>query len=121
MPHGDDVTTSPLSIPRQRSPYSPYSPPVTPASPPPEPPPRRRGPFLTGVLALTAALAVAAAAVHVANQEPLDTAAEAAAPTAKPRPLTPLESANQALDRHAEALLRGDEKAWLAGVDPAQA
>ena len=86
----------------------------------PAPPPRRRGPFVAGVLALTAALGIAAGAVLVANHEPLDTAAEAAAPTAKPRPLTPLESANQALDRQADALLRGDEKAWLAGVDPAR-
>ena len=120
MPDGDDVTTAPLAIPRQRTPYPP-PPPATPASLSSAPPPRQRGPFLAGVLALTAALAVAAGAVYVATDEPLDTAAEAAAPTGKPRPLTPLEAANQALDRQAAALLRGDEKAWLAGVDPAQA
>lgn len=91
-----------------------------PPPPLPAPTPRRRGSFLAGVLALTAALALAAGAVYVANHEPLDTAAEAAAPTAKPRPLTPFEAAKHALERHSEALLRGDEKAWLAGVDPAR-
>ena len=129
MPDGDDVTAPPLYIPHQRSPLqgAPASavPPdsAAPAFAPPAifvPPPRRPGP-LAGVLALVAALAVGAGAIAVANHEPLDTAAEAARPTAKPRPLTPLELANQALERHSEALLRGDEKAWLAGVDPAQA
>ncbi|MFI7602856.1 hypothetical protein [Actinoplanes sp. NPDC049681] len=83
--------------------------------------PRRgpgRGLLVGGALALVAALAVGAGAVYVANREPLG--AEAAVPPAHALPLTPFEQVNALLKAQATALVRGDEKGWLAAVDPAQ-
>jgi hypothetical protein len=37
------------------------------------------------------------------------------------RPLTPSEAADATLEAQAQALLRGDEKGWLAALDPSQA
>ncbi|MFC3382883.1 hypothetical protein [Couchioplanes azureus] len=71
-----------------------------------------------GVLALVAAVALGAGAAYVAHDEPLDPPAEAMVTAAVP--LTPIAQANATLSRQAAALLRGDEEAWLAAVDPRQ-
>jgi hypothetical protein len=84
---------------------------------PPYPEKRRRGLFIGGIFALVAALAVAGGAIFVANRESLPALAQAGAPT---RPLTPFEAAEATLKAQAEALLKNDEKTWLAAVDPAQ-
>ncbi|OJF15273.1 hypothetical protein [Couchioplanes caeruleus] len=125
MPHGDDVTTPPAVVPSPRLPHpadsAPLPPlPPLPALPPfPEPAePRSRGKLvLTGVLALSAAVALGVGAAFIVHDEPLDAPAEAAASIA---PAAPIEQANAVLSRQAAALLRGDEKAWLAAVDPRQ-
>jgi hypothetical protein len=46
--------------------------------------------------------------------------AVAQAVTKPPRPLTPFEHAAGVLKAQADALLKGDEKGWLAAVDPGQ-
>jgi len=74
-------------------------------------------------LTLAATLFVGAGAVgYLVDREPLaDEAASAAVqPGAKAVPPTPLGAATAALTAQAAALLRGDEKAWLAAVDPGQ-
>ncbi|GAA2566986.1 hypothetical protein GCM10010435_45670 [Winogradskya consettensis] len=86
----------------------------------PPAPRRRRGLLIGGIVALIAALAVAGGAVFVANRDSFAAPAEAAAPT-RTRPPTTLESATAALKTQAAALIRNDEKAWLAAVDPGQA
>jgi hypothetical protein len=65
----------------------------------------------TGLLAV-----LAAGAVHVATRDPVTSAAAAPGP----RPRIPLEIARDSLNAQAAGLLAGDEKRWLAGVDPAQ-
>ncbi len=141
---GEDVSTPPAAwpgptgpsqpwVPQQRAPYpGEYLPPapvelyqmppvvlVPGAQPlplPPAPRRRRRGLLIAGLLALVAALVTAGGVLFVAGQQPLPTLAEAA----PPRKLTPLEGASASLDEQAEALLAGDEQAWLAAVDPEQ-
>ncbi|MEV4637969.1 hypothetical protein AB0J80_11505 [Actinoplanes sp. NPDC049548] len=116
-------------MPAQRGPHSWESAPGLPfagppfAGPPfanPPRPARGRGLLVGGALALVAALVVGAGAVYVANREPLDSRAEAATQPAPGRPLTPSELVSQTLKRQTAALLHGDEKAWLAAVDPGQ-
>ncbi|AGL13836.1 hypothetical protein [Actinoplanes sp. N902-109] len=132
MLDGDDVThppappAAPLPIPHQRLPVELHDlPPLTlvPGSTalplPPYPRKRRRGLVLGGILALVAALALAGGAIFVANRESLPAIAEAAAPN-RTRPLTPFEAATAALQAQADALLKNNEKAWLAAVDPGQ-
>ncbi|MEV4703544.1 hypothetical protein [Actinoplanes sp. NPDC049316] len=130
MPDGDDVTIPPAPpsglptpaapfVPAQRAPHVWES--VPPGTPPPAPEPRRalgRGLLFGGSLALVAALFLGAGAAYVANRDPLDSRAEAAAEARRDLPLTPFEQASAALKTQAAALLRGDEKAWLAAVDP---
>ncbi|MFI5934811.1 hypothetical protein [Actinoplanes sp. NPDC051494] len=134
MPDGDDVTTPP-AIPQQRAPVWYQVPPAAepfpaavPASGPflasvagPElfPAPARSGrrALTGGIFALVAALILAGGALYVANRNQLAAPAEAAE---NPRPRTPLEAADAALNLQAAALVRGDEKAWLAAVDPGQ-
>lgn len=143
MPDGDDVTSPPAApafppatpfphtssfVPSQRMPHPSESAGFSGSVAPPffvppsfvEPPSRGRGRGLLvgGALALVAALAVGAGAVYVANREPLDGRAEAAGQPARALPLTPFEQVNALLKAQAAALLRGDEKAWLAAVDP---
>ncbi|BCY05111.1 hypothetical protein [Actinoplanes sp. L3-i22] len=81
----------------------------------PEPPKRSRTPGF--LVALIAILAVVAAGV-VVFWPTGDEAAKATATPAPPRPATPFELAEQRLRTQGEALAKGDEKAWLAPVDP---
>ncbi|WP_199512290.1 hypothetical protein [Nucisporomicrobium flavum] len=131
MPDGDDVTippAPPAGLPTRAVPFVPAPrvphpwdslPPGFPSPVLPEP--RRalgKGLLFGGSLALIVALFLGAGAVYVANRDPLDSRAEAAAEDRPKLPLTPFEQVNAALKTQAEALLRGDEKAWLAAVDP---
>jgi hypothetical protein len=62
-----------------------------------------------------------ALAVTAGPDEPLGRPATAATTSAAPAsPPTPFDAATQALDAQAKALLAGDEKGWLAAVDPKQ-
>ncbi len=92
---------------------------------PPVPPAaarRSRRLLLAGGMVLSAVLAGTVALV-VTDGRSESLAEPAAAATAVPvrqTPATPFESAAQALAAHAKALLAGDEKGWLAAVDPKQ-
>ncbi|AGZ38577.1 hypothetical protein [Actinoplanes friuliensis] len=122
------------AIPQQRGPSSPivwysdpaaYTGPATFGAPIGEVPPvrrRRRGLLVGGALTLVAALAIGAGVVYVVNRDPLAEKAVAAAvdAPAKVIPATPFEAANATLKAQADALLRGDEKGWLAALDPGQ-
>ena len=88
------------------------------------PPSRRRGGagvalLITLVLLLGAGTAVVATADRPTTALRHVTGADAARPAAT-APLTPFEQATKALDAQAAALLRGDQRGWLAAVDPAQ-
>jgi hypothetical protein len=88
---------------------------------PPPPLKRRRGRALLVGLTMALVLAAGAGAVgYLTDREPLAGKAVAAEPSAEAIPLTPFESVNVALKAQAAALLQGDEKAWLAAVDPGQ-
>jgi hypothetical protein len=86
------------------------------------PSPRRglsRRAFVVSASVLTAAVAVSTGIVAFApssSHRPEPIAMPAAAAT-QPPPKSPLEQAEQSLDQQAAALLRGDEKGWLAAVD----
>ncbi|GAA4596015.1 hypothetical protein GCM10023107_36180 [Actinoplanes octamycinicus] len=95
--------------------YGPPPPAWPPAFAPPPPP--KRSPT-TGILAALAAVLLAAAAAAVIFWPGTDETAQADA-TGKPtRPPTAFELAVETLHRQAEALVKGDEKGWLAPVDP---
>jgi hypothetical protein len=82
------------------------------------PRPRSRRALAVVAGLIVAGLAVAAGVVAFrSSREP---AAVAAPPVPSAPPLTPVEQAARLLDGQAAALLRGDEKAWLAPVDPAR-
>lgn len=92
-------------------------------APLPLPSPQRRGHGLRVAAAVTfaAALVGGAGLVYVNRDSLAERAAAAMAqPTAKAHPLTPFEAAEATLDAQAQALLRGDEKGWLAALDPSQ-
>ncbi|MEV6596326.1 hypothetical protein AB0M36_05590 [Actinoplanes sp. NPDC051346] len=127
MPDGDDVTTpaagsvAPAFVPLQRSPHpaeTPFDMPFVPPSGLPDLLPERSRfnwrRWAGGLFALATVVAVLGSAVYVTVHGPFDAPEE---PTAS-RPLTPTESVRAALDLQAQALLSGDEKAWLAVVDP---
>jgi hypothetical protein len=86
------------------------------------PSPRRgvsRRAIVVSASVLAAAVAVSTGIVAFApssSRRPEPIAMPAAAAT-QPPPKTPLEQAEQSLDQQAAALLRGDEKGWLAAVD----
>ncbi|MEU7904260.1 hypothetical protein [Actinoplanes sp. NPDC049118] len=88
------------------------------------PPPRRRGRYLLagGALLLVATLALCAGVVYVNRDSLAERVAAAAAepPSRRTRPLTQSEAIDATLKAQGEALLRGDEKGWLAALDPAQ-
>jgi hypothetical protein len=80
------------------------------------------------VLAIVAALAVLLLGVVLLKPDAAPEGAAAAAtsgapasPAATPTPATPYDLAVATLNTQAEALLRGDEAAWLAAVDPGKA
>jgi hypothetical protein len=110
-------------IPAQRRPLPTED--FTPGPPPPPPVkrPGRRALLVGGSLALAVVLfAGAGAAGYLADREALtDEPAAATVRSGSAGPVTPLGSATAALKAQAEALLRGDERAWLAAVDPGQA
>jgi hypothetical protein len=83
---------------------------------------RRRGLAVGATMLLVVALVLGVAAVYVADRQGRAERAAAATtgPSARKTPSTPLEAANAALKDQAAALLRGDEQAWLAAVDPAR-
>ncbi|GID95612.1 hypothetical protein ACFQFC_22650 [Amorphoplanes digitatis] len=90
---------------------------------PPPPPRRGRTALLVGgVLALVAVLCVGAGFVYVVAAR--DALAERAEATDKPKanalPLTPYDAANATLEAQSAALLRGEEKGWIAALDPSQ-
>ncbi len=92
---------------------------MAPASPSDAAPARRR----VRPRALVAAVVVAALGVSTGvvllrpeGQPP----AVAPVATPPPRALTPFERATEALQAQAAALMKGDEKGWLAAVDPAE-
>ncbi|BCJ43834.1 hypothetical protein GCM10010168_91230 [Actinoplanes ianthinogenes] len=108
------------SYPGGPPPFVPHYGPQPPAWPPafaPQPPPKRS--HTTGILAALAAVLLAAAAAAVIFWPDRDETAKADAAGKPTRPATPFESALEALHRQAEALVKGDEKGWLAPVDPA--
>ncbi|MEV6600416.1 hypothetical protein AB0M36_26740 [Actinoplanes sp. NPDC051346] len=128
MPHGDDVITPPAVVPSPRLPHSSEFAPFRQPDPgtggpglPPSPEPRGRSKLvLMGVLGLVAAVALGAGAAFVAHRESFDASAEAAGQPAAAAPLAPFEHVNATLKAQAAALLRDDEQAWLAAVDPRQ-
>jgi hypothetical protein len=79
--------------------------------------------LIGGALTLVVVLTAGAGFVYV-NRTPLSLNERAVAaepePTAEQTPLTPSDAANAALEAQATALLAGDEKGWLAAVDPGQ-
>jgi hypothetical protein len=82
----------------------------------------KRALFIAGALFLVLALVGTLGVVIVAMRRSAVTTAApaAAAPIAEATPATPFDTASAALDAQATALLKGDEKGWLAAVDPAQ-
>ncbi|WP_067494493.1 hypothetical protein [Actinoplanes sp. TFC3] len=127
MPDGDDVThppappAAPPAIPHQRG----YRGPIELHELPPGaltsyPRKSRRALLVNGILALVAALALAGGAVYVVGHRTLSTPTEAAAAPAKKLPGTPFEAVLAALKVQSNALLKNDEKGWLAAVDPGQ-
>ena len=110
---------TPVTIPAQRTPGHddvPLGPPGPPAEPPA--PPRRRP---LGVLVLMVLAVAVGLAVPAGDRSPVAIArggtSAGTVPDVAPRPF---DKAEQALDAQAAALLRGDERGWLAAVDPAQ-
>ena len=90
---------------------------------PTPPAPRRSRRLLPAVgMVLVAVLAgTVALVVTDGRSEPLaEPAAAATVAPVRTTAATPFESATQALHVHAKALLAGDEKGWLAAVDPKQ-
>ena len=93
--------------------------------PGPTPAPRRRGRRILlggGVLILVVVLAIVGAVlIRGPRDEPRGAPAAAAdPPSAAPIPLTPYEKMIGVLKDQAAALMRGDERGWLAAVDPGQ-
>jgi hypothetical protein len=86
------------------------------AMPPPPPPPKRS--HTTAILAAIAAVLLLAAGAAVVLWPSTDDAAEAIATPKPTRPATPFELALDRLHEQADALVEGDEKGWLAAVDP---
>ena len=92
----------------------------------PSPPPAEPGPdghrrlrartLVASAVVVLAALGVSTGVV-VLRPEAQPTAVAQAAPQPS-RPLTPFEAAGETLKAQAAALVRGDEKGWLAAVDP---
>lgn len=115
--HDGDTTAPPTPlIPAQRRPDDPLS--HHPDASPPRS--RRTRPVLLGgVLILVAVLAITTIGVLVRrpHSPPPGTPAEAAVPSAVP---TPVELMQALLKAQTAALLRGDERGWLAVVDPGQ-
>jgi hypothetical protein len=119
------------AIPAQRAPQWPEI--VAPVYPPPPPPfdpalltalaaersKSKRALFVAGAVFLVLALMGTVGVVVIAAHRSVAPAA-AVAPTAEATPVTPFDTASAALDAQATALLKGDEKGWLAAVDPAQ-
>ncbi len=93
--------------------------PVPPVDPPPVAGRRIRARTVAGAAAVVAALLAAATGAVVLRPEG-QPAAVARVATTPPRPPTPFERAGAALDAQAAALLKGDEKGWLAAVDPSR-
>lgn len=125
VPSASDVQTAP-SIPGQRGPTSPLVEPPPPwlgEEPAPAKSGRKRALLLTAALAVVVLVIGTIVAIGYGAGDKgrvLPAAAATAAPSAKAVALTPFESASTALDEQAKALMRGDEAAWLAIVDPAQ-
>jgi hypothetical protein len=133
-----DSPASPPAIPAQRRPPTESSQPAgpDPAAPNPDapafaipllitPPRRRRRRAIllgAGALILVAVLAVVGAVmIHSPRGESRGTPAAAAdLPSATPIPLTPYEKMVGLLKEQSAALLRGDERGWLAAIDPRQ-
>lgn len=74
----------------------------------------RKGSFVAGLIAVLL-VATAGAIVFWPDR---DEAAKATATTVPTRPATPFELAEQRLQQQAQALVKGNEKGWLAAVDP---
>lgn len=106
-----DTEVSSITIPGQRSPVHDLLPPVAPS------PPRRR--IATADLVLVLLLIAAGVVVLGGSHSPARSITAATVPAA-PIPPTPLDLAGRTLDKQAAALLRGDQRAWLAAVDPKQ-
>ncbi|WP_083971113.1 M1 aminopeptidase family protein [Actinoplanes awajinensis] len=100
------------------------APPAPPApwGPPPFPPipPAPQRNWKPAVFATLAAVILAAGAGAAVLWPARDEPAKADAATAPARPATPFELVAERLQKQAEALTKGDEKAWLAFVDPAK-
>jgi hypothetical protein len=106
-----DTEISPVTIPGPRRP-------THDALPSAVPPPHRPR-IATADLVLVLLLIAVGVVVLGGTRPPALTIAEATVPAA-PIPPTPLELAKKVLDKQAAALLRGDQKGWLAAVDPKQ-
>ncbi|MEU4242818.1 hypothetical protein [Actinoplanes sp. NPDC026619] len=122
MPDEPDVS----ALPTQRTPDHDALPPVVEAQPEPVvvvERARSRG-RVRIVLGVVAALAVLLVGVMVfkpgAAPKGAAVAATSAAPASSAPPATPYDRAVAVLQEQAAALLRGDEAAWLAAVDPAK-
>jgi hypothetical protein len=88
---------------------------------PPSPEPRKSTGLVAGLVVL--ALAVGAGTVifwpdreQPATATPVLSAS--VSPSASPTPATPLQQVDALIDAQAQALVKGDEAAWLAPVDP---
>ncbi|GIE97144.1 hypothetical protein [Paractinoplanes rishiriensis] len=114
-PEGPETVTP--AIPAQRAPSDAgYEPP---AAPPPEPekPRRSKGKALVAAGSALGVLALGFVVLRP-DAEPTDAAVAAtSAPAAPSAPSAPYDLAVAALTAQSEALLRGDESAWLAAVD----
>ncbi|MGX6602745.1 hypothetical protein ACWKSP_11485 [Micromonosporaceae bacterium Da 78-11] len=86
---------------------------------PAEPTPARRSRW-AGLDLLIVLVLIATGVVVLGADRPRPATIAGATRPAAPVPPTPLEVAGQALDTQATALLRGDQKGWLAAVDPKQ-
>ncbi|MFG1605607.1 hypothetical protein [Actinoplanes sp. NPDC049265] len=82
----------------------------------PSRPSRRALIIAAGVLAV--AVAVSTGVIAFAPSRPASVSAVRAAEAEEKEPPTPFEQAEASLQRQAGALIKGDEKGWLAAVDP---
>jgi hypothetical protein len=115
MPQGDSARTPDLI-------RSAFVEDASPAPPGPDPAPAIRARLRACTLVVAAALAVAALGIStgvVVLRPAARPSAVAQEATKPPRPLTPFEHSANTLVAQAAALVDGDEKAWLAAVDPA--
>ncbi|MEV6631469.1 hypothetical protein AB0M54_12035 [Actinoplanes sp. NPDC051470] len=98
-------------------PFEVVNPPASFAPPPARGVSRKAVGVSAGVLALAVAVSTGIIAFAPGRSEPSTAPVPAAEAGAKP-PATPFEQAEASLQQQTAALLKGDQKGWLAAVDP---